>query len=238
MIKITPEEQEIMAWGSEAFKSSWLDLCEIFQKLNAGEKLSRDEAMVDPYFVPFDIDGRVIYQALRYGGKKAVLGENGSMITIITNTRGNQIIWSSLEAEENGAYTEFYPLADRMGHEWDKIGSELVFDDDLKGAHEHFASWIKTQPDISHVDLGIVKVANVQFFGAFKKAYEDSDDGAKLGLLLVKMADAVAEVMENNWLRFYPDINLKKLLELVAPALTALGPVNKTLQGVLEKLPF
>ena len=193
--------------------------------------------MVDPYFLPFDIDGRVLYHALK-AGYRPVLGENPSMLSVIVNERGNQIIWMALEAFENGAYTEFYPLKDRLGGEWDAKGAELLFDDDMEGAFNHFAAWIKTQSDLAHVDLGILKVANVNFFGAFKKAYEESDDGAKIALMGIKMVDAVNEILEEGWLRFYPEVNFKKLLDLAAPALNMFDPLNKAIQQALGKLPF
>ncbi len=235
---LTPEEKEIMAWGAESFKGPWVDLTNIFQRLHRGEELTKDEALVDPYFVPFDIDGRILYKILKTGGSKAILGENGSMISVITNTVGDEIIWSAVEMCEDGAYTEFHPLSARLGGEWAKKGAELLYDNDMEGAFNHFANFLKETPELSHIDLGILKVANVQFFGAFKKAYEDSDDGAKLVLMGVKMVDAVNEIMEEGWVRFYPDINLKKLLELAAPALNFLTPLNSALQGMLDKLPF
>lgn len=238
MALMTPEEQEIMAWGAEAFKGPWEAMCKAFSRLNDGEDLSRDEAKIDPFFVPFDIDARIAYRALKAGGKKAILGENGSMLTIITNTRGDRIIWASVELEEDGAYTEFYPLKHKLGKTWDKKGAGMLFDNDMEGAFTYFADWIKKQEGLEHIDLGILKVANVQFFGAFKAAYEESRDGARLGLMVIKMADAVREIMDQGWLRLYPDINLKKLLELIAPALSALDPVNATLQKALEKLPL
>ena len=235
---MSPEEKEIMAWGAESFKGPWVDLTNIFQRLHRGEELSKDEALVDPYFVPFDIDARILYKVLKSGGSKAILGENGSMISVITNTVGDEIIWSAVEMCEDGAYTEFHPLSARLGEEWAKKGAELLYNSDMEGAFRHFADWLKSQPELSHIDLGILKVANVQFFGAFKKAYEESDDGAKILLMGVKMVDAVNEIMEEGWIRFSPDINLKKLLELIAPALNFLTPVNSALQGLLDKLPF
>ena len=234
---LTSEEQEIMAWGAESFKGPWLDICEVFKRIHDGEKLSRDEALIDPYFVPFDIDARVLYHSLKNGGKKALLGDNGSMLTIITNTDGDEIIWAAIELEEDGVYTEFYPLKDRLGEDWAKEGAKLLYDNDMEGAFDHFSSWIKSQPETEHIELGILKAANVQFFGAFKRAYEEADDGAKLVLMGVKMVDAVNEIMEEGWIRFYPEINLKKLLEILSPALNALGPVNSGLQSVLEKMP-
>jgi hypothetical protein len=235
---LTPEEKEIMAWGAESFKGPWVDLTNIFQRLHRGEDLSKDEALVDPYFVPFDIDGRILYKVLKTGGSKAILGENGSMLSIITNTCGDEIIWAAVERSEDGAYTEFHPLSERLGEEWAKKGAEYLYNNEMEIAFNHFAEWLRSQPGYSHIDLGILKVANVQFFGAFKKAYEDSDDGAKMLLMGVKMVDAVNEIMEEGWIRFYPDINLKKLLEVVAPALNFLSPVNSALQGLLDKLPF
>ncbi len=237
-MSLTPEEQEIMAWGAESFKAPWVELTNVFQRLHRGEELTREEALVDPYFLPFDINGKILYKIMQSGAKKAILGENGSMISIITNTVGDKIIWAAVELEEDGAYTEYHQLSSRLGGEWDKKGAELLYDNDMQGAFDHFAAWIKTQPDIAHIDLGILKVANVQFFGAFKRAYQEADDGSKILLMGVKMADAVNEIMEEGWIRFYPDINLKKLLELLAPALNVLSPVNSALQGMLDKLPF
>lgn len=237
-MELTHEEKEIMEWGSEAFKGAWLDLCDVFQRIHSGEKLSREDALIDPYFLPFDIDARIAYHALQKGGKTAILGDNGSMLTVITNTEGNQIIWSAIEMEEDGVYTEFYPLSGLLGHEWDKKGAKLLYEDNMQGAFDHFAEWIRSRPETAHIDLGILKVANVQFFGAFKRAWEESDDGAKLLLMGVKMADAVNEIMENGWIRFCPDINLKKILQALAPVLSTLSPVNTGLQSVLSKLPF
>lgn len=237
-MNLTQEEKEIMAWGAESFKGPWLDLCEVFQKIHSGEKLTREDALVDPFFVPFDIDARVLYHALQKGGKTAILGDNGSMLTVITNTAGDEIIWSAIEMEEDGVYTEFYPLSGLLGQDWDKRGAELLYENNMEGAFDHFASWIKDRPETAHIDLGILKVANVQFFGAFKRAWEESDDGAKLLLMGVKMADAVNEIMENEWIRFQPDINLKKILQALAPVLNTLGPVNAGLQSILGKLPF
>lgn len=238
MPKLTEEEQEIMAWAAEAFKAPWVGLCEVFQRMNAGEELSSSEASVDPYFLPFPVDGRLLYHVMKNGGKKAILGDNGSMLTIVTNTRGNRIIWAAIEQEEDGAYTEFHPLKDRLGKAWDKKGAEFIFDGDMKGAFGHFAEWIKSQPELEHIDLGILKVANIQFFGAFKRAHEESDDGSKLALMGLKMSEAVDEILEEGWVRFHPDINLKKLLDLIAPILALLSPVNKPLGKVLAKLPF
>jgi len=237
-MNLTQEEKEIKAWGAESFKGPWLDLCEVFRRMHNGEKLSRDEALVDPYFLPFDIDARILYHTLKAGGKKAILGDNGNMLTIITNSAGDEIVWSGIELEEDGVYTEFYPLSSRLGEDWAKEGASILVDNDMERAFNYFAEWIRSQPEIGHIDLGILKVANLQFFGAFKKAYEEADDGARIALMGVKMVEAVNQVMEEGWIRFYPDINLKKILELLNPVLGALGPLNAGLQSALGKLPF
>lgn len=238
MVKLTDEEQEIMAWAAQSFKAPWLGLCEAFQRIHAGEKLSASEASVDPYFVPFPIDARLIYHVMKSGGKRAILGENGNMLTIVTNTRGNKIIWAAVEYEEDSVYTQFFPLKDELGGEWDKKGAELIFDGLMEDAFNHFSDWLKSRPGTEHIELGILKVANIQFFGAFKKAYEDAADGSKLALMTLNFSSAVDQIMDEGWIRFHPDINLKKLLELVAPVLNLVSPVNASLGKFLEKLPF
>ena len=237
-MRLTPEEQEIMAWGAEAIKAPWLDITNIWQKLNSGEDLTNEQVLVDPYFLPFDINAKILFKIMKAGGKKAILGDNGSMLSIITNTAGDQIIWAACEFEEDGAYTEFHDLKGRLGQEWDRIGSELLHNNDMEGAFNHFAAWMKSQDDLKHIDLGILKVSNVQFFGAFKRAYEEAGDGAKIVLIGIKMAEAVNQILEEGWIRFQPAINLKKLLDVVAPALNVLSPVNAALQSALDKLPL
>jgi len=235
---LTPEEKEIMAWGSESVKGPWVEITNIFKRLHDGEDLSKDEVQVDPYFLPFDVNVKALFHIMKNGGKKAILGDNGSMLSIITNTMGDEIIWAAVELEEDGVFTEFHPLSGRLGEEWAKKGAEMLYSDDMEGAFSYFKEWLSSQPGLSHIELGILKVSNVQFFGAFKKAYEGADDGAKLLLMGVKMADAVNEIMSERWIRFYPDVNLKKLLEVIAPALNFLTPVNTVLQDMLAKLPF
>lgn len=235
---LTPEENEIMSWGAESFKAAWLDICDVLKRMHEGEEVSRDEAMIDPYFVPFDIDARAIYHLLKNGGAKAILGDNPSMLTIITNTAGDEIIWAAVEYAEDGVYTEFYPLKSRLGEDAFKKCAELLYNNEMEEAFNIFSGYIKQLDGMEHIELGILKVANIQFFKAFKDAYEEADDGARILLMGVKMAEAVNEIMEEGWLRFHPDINLKKLLELLAPMLRTLSPVNSGMQSVLEKMPL
>lgn len=238
MLKITDEEKEIMAWASDAFKKPWFSLCDVLQKIHNGEKLSGTEAKIDPFFVPFKIDGRLIYHFLKHGATRSILGSNASMFTLVTNTRGNKLIWAGIELEDNGVFTEYYLLNDRLEEDWAKKASEMIFNDELENAYEYLCEWIKEQEKLSHIDLGIVKVANIQFFGEFKKAYEEAEEGNKLFLMGLKMSDSVNKILEENWIKFYPNINLKKLLDALSPILKILNPANSKVQEVLSKLPF
>jgi len=238
MVTLTDEERGIMSWSAEAFKAPWLSLTEKFQRLNSGEKIGREDALVDAYFLPFKVDARLIYRILKSGGKRALFGDNGSMLTVVTNLRGNRIIWAALELEEEGVYTEFYALKGRLGEEWDARGAELLYDNLMAEAFEHFKGWVKSQDDLQHIDLGVLKVASINFFGAFKNAYEESDNGKKVARLTVNITNAIHKILEEGWIRFYPEVNLKKLLDMAAPILSLVSPVNASLEKILSKLPF
>ncbi|MEW6203334.1 MAG: hypothetical protein AB1546_15250 [bacterium] len=238
MVTLTDEEREIMLWSAEAFKAPWLGLTERFQRINSGEKIDREEALVDTYFLPFKADARLIYRILKSGGKRALFGDNGSMLTVVTNLRGNRIIWAALELEEDGVYTEFHALKDRLGQEWDARGAELLYDNLMAEAFEHFKAWVKSQEDLQHIDIGILKVASINFFGAFKTAYEESGNGEKIASLTVNITNALHQIFEEGWIRFYPEVNLKKLFDMAAPVLSLMSPVNAGLAKILSKLPF
>ncbi len=235
MPKLTKGEIEIMKWSAKSFKKPWFELCDVFKKIHIGEKLSNKEARVDPFFVPFKINGKVIYWMMKSGVTNVMLGKNASLFTIILNKTESKIIWACLEHEKDGVYIEYHQLRDRLGQEWDKETVEMLKENDLKGAYNYLKSWVTTQKDIAHIEPGVMKVANIMFFKAFQDAYEESENGKNLPLFGVKATEAVERILEEGWIRFYPRVNFEKLLRVIKPLLSFGSPLNKSLQKLLKE---
>ncbi len=234
MPKLTKEETEVMKWAGKSFEKPWFDLCDVFKKIHDGEKLSNKEARVDPFFVPFKINGKMIYWIMKSGITNVMLGKNASLFTIILNKSESKIIWSCIERENDGVYVECHELKDRLGKEWDKKTVEMLKENDLKGAYNYLKEWVATQKDIAHIEPGVMKVANIMFFKAFQDAYEESSNGKNLTLFGVKATEAVERILDEGWIRFYPQVNFERLLRVIKPLLSFGSPLNKLLQKVLK----
>lgn len=237
-LALTPREASVMRWSGRAVKQPWFDICDRWQRMYKGEHLKLGEALFDAFFLPFRLDARPLYHIMKTIGTKLVFGDNASLFTIVLNANADRIIWAGLEREEGGVYIEYFILNERLGGEWDEKAVKLLNESRLEEAFDHLSTWIRTQPDLGHIDLGAIKVANIQFFEAFKDAWEDADDGRKLALFGANAVEAVEEILQRGWIRFYPEVNLAKMLDAIHPVLRFAMPVTRLSQTVLGLAPF
>lgn len=237
-ITLTPREESIMRWSGKAVKQPWFDICDRWQRMHRGERLTLDEALFDSFFLPFRLDARPLYHFMKHIGTRLVFGDNASLFTIVLNAAADRIIWAGIEREEGGVYIEYFILNERLGGKWDEKEARLLGENRLEEAFDHLSIWIRTQPDLRHIDLGAIKVANIQFFEAIKDAWEDADDGRKLALFGANAVEAIEEIIQREWIRFYPNVNLKKMLDAIHPMLRISRPVTRLSQTVLGLAPF
>ena len=173
---------------------------------------------------------------------------NATMFTIILGEKGQRIIWASMEHEENGIYKEFVPLKGRLGEEWAKEAAKLIVENRLSDLFDYLQNWLSKQPDLKHMELGLIKIAGIQFFDEFRKAWELSNKATDLGTMLAYMIEAFKTVFQNKWIMFEPEpygINvLRKLFlekmdlnpELIKNAIIPMLPdLNMYAQGLVKR---
>lgn len=232
-IYLTWKERDTKAWASESFRKPWFALVERMGRLHKGEKLTKEEALFDPFFVRMKIDTRLVYALMKIGKfVKLVLGENATLFTVILSEDEERIIFSCIESEEDGIYTDYEILTPRLGKEWDAHLVELLKQNKMEDAFNHVKNWVKTQDDISHYNVGCIKVANILFFDAIRTAWEESNDGRNLPLFILKGAEAVTRILDEGWIRLFPDVPLQKFLRTMHPVLKNTSMLNKALQAV------
>ena len=218
MVKLSDFEKETLAWGSRYVKKPWAEMVEKMGRIGAGEELTKEERMVELELVPwlhFDIKVAMnitttyLYDLLKL--------PNATMFTIILGERGKRIIWASMEHEENGIYQEFVPLKDRLEEDWAKEAANLIVENRLEDLFIYLKDWLSRQPDLKHMELGLIKIAGIQFFDEFRKAWELSNKATDLGTMLAYMIEAFKNVFDNNWIMFEPEpygINVLRILFL------------------------
>jgi hypothetical protein len=237
-MKLSQKDREVMEWSGKSFRKMWFSICDALQKIEQNSSIRKNERMVDLFFLPVKIDAKLIHTAMKAGMLKLVFGKNPNLFTIVLNRKGDRIIWSCLEHAKNGAYSEYVILNDRLNQEWAKKTAGLLFEDRLSEAHACLTEWAATQDDIRHIVPGVIKIAHLQFFEKIMIAWKESDDGRNIPLFFANGMEAVREIMENRWLRFYPEVNLERFLKIITPLLRAGSPVRKNCIKVFSKLHF
>ena len=236
-VPLSDEEREIMIWASDAFRKPWFTLVDLMSKIQSGEKLS--SYMFDPYFIKVKLDARLAYWFMKTTfAAKMAFGPNGNLLTIILSSSEDKVIWACIEREEKGIYLDYEILNDRLNEKWAEDVAKMLWINDLSSAFDYMSMWLKNQKDLSYINLGVMKVANIRFFQAIKIAYERSNNGENLPLFLLKGVEAVKDILERGWIRFYPDVPLQKLLRTIRPILKNTTYINKVMQSAARSEVF
>jgi len=236
IMQLTEREEEIMAWAAVAFRKWWFEMSDICQRLYSGERVPFSDRRVDMFYLPFKIDVLPLYYGMRAGAAKLALGANPSLFTIVLNETGDRIVWACIENAENGVYTSYNILNDRLGRPWARKAARLLFQDKMDEAFDYLTSWVRKQPEMSHIEVGAIKVAHLSFFRVLKEAWDRSGEG-KIGSFFFYALNAVKEIQENRWLRLYPDVNLSRALRIIYPYLKISSPINSVYGRLMRALP-
>lgn len=228
----TPDEVRIMEWGSKVVKTNWWKMVEVGDAVVNGKEMSLENRMLEVPLFPIKADGMVITRIIQKFLTTA-LTDNGSMHSVILNKKGDKIIWSCIEAVHGGAYAEVHQLTEDELKELNKTLAPLIFKDDIKGAFEVAK---KFAMDRYKIDLGIIKVAHIQFFDEFRKAYERSRNGESILDHVAGVLGAITNIYNNNWLRFYPPAKSLDLLGGMVRAGLNINPdeIRPMLDGLLS----
>ena len=197
MVELSDFEKATIKWGSRYVKKPWAEMVEKMGRIGAGEELTLEERMVELELVPWmqvDIKSAIkITTTYLYDLLKR---PNATMFTIILGEKGQRIIWASMEHEENGIYKEFVPLKGRLGEEWAKEAAKLIVENRLSDLFDYLQNWLSKQSDLKHMELGLIKIAGIQFFDEFRKAWELSNKATDLGTMLAYMIEAFKTVFQ------------------------------------------
>nr|MDO8099589.1 hypothetical protein [Candidatus Njordarchaeota archaeon] len=202
------EDQSLMLWASQAVKKPWYRMVEVGKSVIEETPTSAAERMLEIPLFPIPVDGEIVAWFLQKF-LTTLLTENGSMHTIILNKEGNRIIWSCIEAVHKGTYSELHEIRGKELVELNRKISTLIVNDDMKRVFDACKRFAKSHYQIN---LGIVKVAHLQFFEEFRKVYEFSQNGELLIDYIAGALGAVTNIFRNKWLRFYPQAKVFSLL--------------------------
>jgi len=207
MVELSEFEKETLEWGSRYVKKPWGNMIEIFKKLDKVKgELPLKERKLTLEVVPWvEVDMKTAYNLVTFLLYDILRIPNASMFTIILGEKGDKIIWASLEHEtDGGVYKDFIVIKDRVDEPWAKKAAELIVQGKDEELFEFLKQWTLDQDEFKHIEIGIVKIAGIQFFSEYRKAWENSERGKNLEKIIVNVMDATKSVITNNWIKFIP----------------------------------
>ena len=230
-------EETTIAWAREAFHEPWKELLSILNRLERGERLSRAERRFDPFFLPFSLSALPIHRAMRLGLSRALFGSNPNMFTFVLNSEMHRPVFAAAEKTENGVYTEMHLFNDRLDEAWAMEAARFIRENRLEEAYRLLKVWVAEQSETKDLEIGLVKIATLDFFDAFKRAWFRSRDGRLISFSAWAL-EAVHEVEEKGFLRFYPEVNLARAIRLISPLLGLMRNPLRTVGVAARFLPF
>jgi len=207
-LKSHEEDKSVMSWANHAVKKPWYKMVEVGKNVIEETPTGAAERMLEIPLFPLLVDGKVVAWFLQKF-LTTLLTKNGSMHTIILNREGNRIIWSCIEAVHKGTYSELHEVRGKELNYLNSKISTLIVRDDMKRVFDACKKFAKSH---YRINLGIVKVAHLQFFEEFRKVYEFSQNGELLINHIAGALGAVTNIFRNKWLRFYPQAKIFSLL--------------------------
>jgi hypothetical protein len=207
MVELTAFEKETLAWGSRYVKKPWAEMIEIFRKLDQTKgELPLEERKLTLEVLPWiEVDMKTVFNLVTFLLYDILRIPNASMFTIILGENGDKIIWSSLEHEtDGGVYKDFVPLKNRLNEPWVEKAEELIVAGRDQELFDFLRQWTLEQEEFKHIEIGIVKIAGIQFFSEYRKAWEQSNGGRNLEKVIVHALQATKNIITNGWIKFIP----------------------------------
>lgn len=202
-----------MGFASVAFKKPWQAMVKCFHKLSRGEKVTRQEALVDPFFFPAPVDARLAYALFKTGLLRLFMAPDPSLFTLILSKERDRLVWACVEGTSNGVYTELYELKERLSEPWAERALHFIQKDNLSGCYAYLKNWLKQEKELSHINLGAIKVASLGFFEAFLDAFEQGKQESVLTQQRYYL-QALLRVLRGKEVQFYPPVPLYRLVRL------------------------
>lgn len=200
-------QEEIVDWARRYCKIPWTHMVEAGRKILAGETLSQDEATVQIALTPFRVDYRAAFHLLR-DTLGLLVFDPANLFTIILDSRGQKILKAYFE---NTRFNNYVELVDIDPSEpWLQPVETWIRE----------GQWEKLRPFLArkmqekyHQPVNWVKIANLNFFCAFKEVWDRYETTNNLGDYLIGAFQAIQKIYLHQWIKFTPTPPLFARLE-------------------------
>ena len=201
-------DDELLAWARAEVREPWERICRVAGRIAAGEDLSLAEAKVRIPLTPFTADYRALYYLMRDVGGLATW-DPGNLFTIILDGQGRRILRAYLERVRDNNYVEIVSFDPDTP--WVRETEAIIASGDLHPLREHLDDRVREE---TGAWVNWVKVANIHFFGVFRRFLTEWEAGEKtLASYLDAVTRAVRIIYEQRWIRFEPTPPLFATLE-------------------------
>lgn len=211
-IELSKIDEEGLTAGRKYVKQDWWHMVEVFRSCEEGKILPYKERVGGVSLAPIKMDFAAIAPLMKEF-LPAVFLDNANMASLILDEKGEHLVWGAIECCINGAY-QWVEKID-VTEDWAENVNPLLAKHDFKNAYKVMKDVVKEKFDI---ELGLIKVARVQFFIELAKTFVASKNGEDMIAWIPAAADFGKTIFTKDYINFYPTPYFFGLLrDLVEP---------------------
>jgi hypothetical protein len=197
-IKLGKIDKEGLEAGRKYVKQDWWHMVDVFRGCEEGKDLPYKERVGGVSLAPIKMDFAAIAPLMKEFLPAGFL-DNANMASLILDEKGEHLVWGGIECCINGVY-QWVEKID-VTEDWAKKVNPLLAKHDFKGAYKIMKGVVKEKFDI---ELGLIKVARVQFFIELAKTYDASKNGEDMIAWIPAAADFGKTIFTKDYINFYP----------------------------------
>ena len=192
-------QSDLLKWASNNARVPWEKMVEAAAKISKGEQLDNQSAETPMPLTPFIADYRQLYPLMRAFTGLITWSPN-NLFTIILDADGKKILRAYLEVTRDHNFISLIPI--NPDEPFMKEALEIIKTGDLYPLRRYLDDQCKSS--LKH-GVNWVKIANLEFFGAFKEQMSDFEKSGDLWDWIIGSFKAVKNIYENRLIDFTPE---------------------------------
>jgi len=219
-------QKNLLDWAAINAKKPWGKIVRASKIISKGDGITDEIAQVNIPLTPFKADYRQIYPIMKSFGGLITWSPN-NLFTIILDRKEKSILRAYMEVAREHNFVKLIPIDPSAPFMIKAL--EIIKKGDLYPLREHLDNSCQ---ELINEKVNWVKIANIEFFGAFMDNVESFEKSGDLGDWFLGALTAVGKIYDNELIRFTPEPPVFARLRELFTGILQINPDHLDLKSI------